>query len=247
MLERRERPRRDRLPRVDHRRLVLGRLLTGGQSGVRDLLGLLGRDDVLLRQLLERAVLDPRVGRVAAALGDAATQEVQAGRDPERLEVAILAGAGVFAAGAKLSVREIDEQWTQRLRLVGRLGEDARQPLVGEIEDGQTVMPRRLGRLLTRGAPALDDGKITRVGRRRRRGRRWLGRGLRERPGRRTGDQSQEQKRQRGRTGGRYVRHPSTSTKSKIGASATQARKTVVLFPIALPDLDRVEEKLTLG
>ena len=65
--------------------------------------------------------------------------------------------------------------------------------IVGEIEDGQTVVPRRLGRLLTRGAPALDDGKVARVGLGRRRGRRWLGRGLRERRGRRTGDQSQEQ------------------------------------------------------
>src|SRR4029079_2978654 len=132
------------------------RLLARGQSGVRDFLGLLGRDDVLLRQLLERAVLDARVARVAAALGDAATQEVQAGRNPEHLEVAILAGAGVLAAGAKLSVREIDEKGTQRLRLVGRLGEDARQPLVGEIEDGQTVVPRRLGRPLTRGASSLE-------------------------------------------------------------------------------------------
>ena len=211
MLERRERSRRDRPPREDHRRLVLGRLLARGQSRVRDLLGLFGWDDVLLRQLLEHAVLDAGVARVTAALGDAATQEVQAARNPEHLEVAILASARVLAAGAKLSVREIDEKGTQRLRLVRRLGEDARQPLVGEIEDGQTVVSRRLGRLLPRGASALDHGKVARVGRRRRRGRRWLG-VRRERRGRRTGDQSQEQERQRGHTGARCVPHPSTST-----------------------------------
>src|SRR5262249_53045689 len=128
--------------------------------------------------------------------------------------VAILAGAGVLAVGAKLSIREIDEKWTQRLRLVGRLGEDARQPLVGKTEDGQTVVPRRLARLPPLGAPALHDRKLARVGLRRRRGGRWLGRGLRERRGRRTGDQSQEHERQRGRTGARCVHHPNTSTKA---------------------------------
>ena len=140
-----QRSRRDCPPGRDHRRL-LGRR----GVGVRDLLRLFRRDHVPGRQLLEHAVLHPLVAGVALLVRQPPPHQVQAGEDPERLEETIGAGVRVGAARAEPPVGQIDQIGAQRLRLPGLLREDVRQPVVREIDHGQAVPPRVLGRRLAR-------------------------------------------------------------------------------------------------
>ena len=145
-----QRSRRDCSPGRDH-----GRLGERLGVGVRDLLRLLRRDHVLGRQLLEHAVLHLVVAGVAPLVREPSPHQVQAREDPERLEEAVLVRARVLPA-REPPVGQVDQKGPQRLRLVGRLREDVRQPVVREIDDGQAVLARGLGRRLTHDAPALD-------------------------------------------------------------------------------------------
>ncbi len=151
----RQRSRRDGPPGRDHGRRVArghGRLV-----GVRHLLCLFGGDHVPGRQLFEHAVLHPLVAGVPLLVGQPAPHEVQAGKDAERFEEPVLAGARVGAGAAEPPVGQIDQVRPQRLRFVGLLREDVGQPFVGEIHHGEAVATRVVGRRLAGDVSGFDN------------------------------------------------------------------------------------------
>ena len=113
--------------------------------------------------------------------GQSAAQQIQAGEHAEGLEVTVFTGARESAPAGNPPVGQGDQIGPQRLRFPWLLREDVRQPAVREIDHGQPVPSRVLGRGLARDAPALDDhqpsagrrrlGRRSRLGRRRRLGR----------------------------------------------------------------------------
>ena len=149
-----QRSRRDGPPGRDHGRLVarvagLGFGTFSGSSG---------GDHVLGRQLLEHAVLHPLVAGVALLVRQPPPHQVQAREDPERLEETILARrARTRCPSASRPFARSIRNGRSGCGLSGRLREDVRQPVVREIDDGQAVAPRVLGRRLAHDAASLDD------------------------------------------------------------------------------------------